>query len=534
MTGEHDQNPWWKTRALYQVYIRSFFDTNKDGIGDINGVTAKLDYLRELGIGGIWLSPITKSANYDLGYDVTDYYSVDPELGTLEDLDRLITQAHHYDIKVILDFVPNHTSIYHPWFQDALTSKRSEYRDYYIWHDPKQGGLRRRAPNNWRSMFGGSAWKYHRGTGQYYLHTFLSQQADLNWRNPKVQEEFSRIMRFWLDRGVDGFRIDVFNSLIKAANQANDPILSNPAQTEDRILGQTPLHIMHQPELHPILRSWHKIAESYENIALLGEPFFVKDYAELAGFYGKTGRELDLVFDFSLLYEPFNPRRLAKVVADTEGAFGRSRLPLYALSNHDQPRVFGRWAAGDERKQRLAFMMLGAIRGTPMFYYGDEIGMDNVHVPRRSMRDNFGKALWPLFPGRDRARTPMQWEHTPGAGFTNKRTRPWLPFGDYYKFNVFSQISDPSSILFFVRRLLKLRNSNKVLQLGKYKEVEITDTLWRFQRGGTVDVILNFANEPQTFKLRGNILLSTVPDHKSRWVEGSITLEAYEGIILER
>lgn len=530
MVSTHAKHPWWHRGGIYQIYIRSFCDSNGDGIGDIPGVISKLDYIASLGVEAIWLSPVTASANADWGYDVTDYRAIDPDLGTMEDFERLIKAAAKRKLRVITDFVPNHTSTQHPWFLNAKSSKKAKYRDYYIWAEPKAGRLR---PNNWRSSFGGSAWTWHPHTSQYYLHNFLPQQADLNWRNPKVAAEFDSIMRFWLDKGVAGFRIDVFNMLIKDREFRDNPKSDKLDGLEVRLLGQKPLHNTSQPEIHAILRRWRRLADSYKQPRLLlGETTLVYDSAQLASFYGHNN-ELELAFNFKLLQAPFSAHSLRHIVEQTEAALGPMHWPVWTMSNHDQPRASERWAGGDERKLRLSMLMLLTLRGTPVLYYGDELGMPNSKVPRWAMKDPVGRKFWPFHPGRDRARTPMIWNHLRGKGFTHREVAPWLPFGPDER-SVASQQAGDDTTLGFTQALMRLRTQLPELQTGDYRTLAGDQHIWVWQRGEGVVIAMNLGRRTRTVAApRGTVRLATRRTREGGLVTGDIKLGPWEGVVIE-
>lgn len=521
---------WWKGGLIYQIYIRSFFDTNGDGIGDIPGVTAKLDYLQELGVDGIWLSPITVSGNADWGYDVIDYYDIDPALGTMEDFDHLLSEAHKRSIKVITDFVPNHTSIHHPWFQNALTGRGAAYRDWYIWADPKYG---RRPPSNWRSAFGGGAWKYHPATKQYYLHNFLTDQADLNWRNPAVRQEFEKIMHFWFNKGVDGFRIDVFNMLIKDDRFRDNPEVRDNDGLEVKLLGQRPVYNISRPELHEILKSWRDIAESYkEDKLLLGESTLLYNVRQLASYYGSHD-ELQLAFNLMFIHTPFNAKDLRRVVERTEAAIVPPDWPVWTGSNHDQPRFPSRWAGGDERKTRVGLMMMLTLRGTPVLYYGDEIGMTNSLVPPWRMQDPVGRRFWPVYQGRDRARTPMPWADVAGGGFTDPEVTPWLPLGNVSKRSVGTQWQLEDSTWNFTRDLIALRRSSQDLKTGAYRTLSIAPKVWAWERGAETKVVLNMSSEAKDLAgLVGQIEISTNRKRDGEIITQHLYLEPWEGVVM--
>lgn len=523
---------WWQKGVIYQIYVRSFYDANGDGVGDLPGVIAKLDYLQTLGVDAIWLSPVTVSANADWGYDVVDYRNIDPALGTMADFERLIAAAHKRSIKVVTDFVPNHTSVKHPWFQDALTGKASQYRGYYIWADPKDG----KRPNNWRSWFGGSAWQLDKASEQYYLHNFLPEQADLNWRNPELRAEFDDILRFWLDKGVDGFRVDVFNMLIKDDQLRDNPKPGTQHDAELHLLGQVPTYNVSQPGVHDVLKRWRKIIDHYPgDRLLLGETTMAYSAKQVAVYYGRED-EMKLAFNFNFLRAPLTAEPLKRVVAETERAMPAPHWPVWAGSNHDEPsRLASRWAHGDTRKVRCALLMLLALRGTPVLYYGDELGLENVYVAPWRLKDPWGAKYWPAFAGRDRGRTPMPWQLSAGAGFTEREVRPWLPYGKLEGHNVAEQLADPNSILNLCQAIIALRRQESDFQVGEYKQLKTTPSLWAWQRGEGFTVVINMSNHHQEMtQLDGTIKLATNQQRNGESVDGLLHLAPWEGVIVER
>lgn len=523
---------WWRDAVIYQIYVRSFFDTNGDGIGDLPGVTAKLDYLRELGVTALWLSPTGTSPNHDWGYDVADYLGVDPALGTAADLEGLIAEAKGRGIRIVLDLVPNHTSTEHPWFKAARSSKADPHRDWYIWSDGKLGGGK---PNNWRSLFGGSAWQLDRTTGQYYLHNFMPQQADLNWANPAVQAEFQRIIKYWFDRGVAGFRIDVVNMLAKDPARRDNPSVVHAATFGIRLLGQEQIYSGNGVAVHTILRAWRRLADGYREPRLLLGETMIAQPQELAAYYGRND-ELQLGFNFSFWQSNFEASALRRVVATTEATLPSGAWPVWTASNHDIPRAASRWAKGSEAKIRLILLLLFTLRGTPVLYYGEELGLIDTHVSRRRYRDQIGKVFWPLFTGRDKERTPMVWEDTNTAGFTAQvRVQPWLPIGSRAR-NVAAEQRDPASILRFTRRLIAFRRQDDDLRAGSYHELPSPHDVWAYQRGDRMIVVLNLSPRAAVFQSApAKCLLSSVPNGPTSL--GSISqtweLAPWEGVVLQ-
>jgi alpha-glucosidase len=503
-------NSWWRDGVLYQLYVRSFADSNGDGVGDLLGVISRLDHLEWLGIDGIWLSPTMPSPNADWGYDVADYTGVHPELGTLADLDRLIADAGRRGIRVLLDLVPNHTSNRHPWFLEARASRGSPRRDWYVWADPGPGGS---PPNDWKSVFDGPAWTLDEPTGQYYLHQFLAEQPDLNWWNDDVREAFDEILRFWFEHGVAGFRIDVAHSIVK------DPQLRS---------------LDTQPGIHDVLRRWRNLADGQDPQRILLGETHVRKVELMAAFYGMGEDELHLAFNFPFVYADFGPA-LAAVVAETEQLLPETAWPVWTGSNHDAGRFPSRWCAGDDARTRLALMTLLTLRGTPVLYYGDEIGMTEVELRPEDLRDPVGLRRWPEDHGRDPMRTPMQWSPGPGAGFTDAAAVPWLPLGDQNGRNVDDQRADPGSILSFTRGLIALRRRLPGLRSGAYRPVESPRGTWVFGRGDSVTVALNMSEDPAGLHgIEGDVAASTAPERVGNRSSGRLALGAWEGIVVEK
>jgi alpha-glucosidase len=520
MDGNAGTRRWWQGAVLYQIYVRSWLDTNGDGYGDLNGVTARLDYLSWLGVDGVWLSPTMPSPDQDWGYDVSDYLGVHPELGTMDDLDRLVAEAGARGLRVLLDLVPNHTSSAHPWFIDAAGGRDSAHRDYYVWADPAAGGG---PPNNWLDATGHSAWAWHEPTGQYYLHNFLESQPDLNWWEPGVHAEFREILRFWFDRGVAGFRIDVAHGLYKDAELRDNP----PAKASDPLAGrsgQRAVYSANRPESHGVFRDWRRIADGYAPARLLlGETWV--DLPALAGFYGHDD-ELQLGFNFPFVFAPFTAGGLSAVVGDTLVTRPAGACPVWTASNHDVGRFPTRWCGGDDRKVRLALLMLATLPGTTVLYNGDEIGMTNVVVPPELRRDKMTRDM--PGGGRDRGRTPMPWDASPSGGFTADGVKPWLPLGDTAARNVAGQREDPASVLSFCRSLLALRRAELGGQITGYESLPAADGVWAYRVGG-LTVTGNFSDAPAQAGPAGEVLVGT---HGEPAPAG--TLRPWEGVLTRR
>jgi alpha-glucosidase len=525
---DDDPNGWWREGVLYQIYPRSFADTDGDGVGNIAGITAHLDHLAWLGVRGVWLCPVTVSRDTDWGYDVADYTDVQPVLGSLSELDELIASAAERDIRVILDLVPNHTSDCHPWFVESRASRDNAKRDWYVWVDPKPDGS---PPNNWTSSFGGPAWTLDEATGQYYLHNFLREQPDLNWWNDDVRAEFDRILRFWFDRGVAGFRIDVAHMIVK------DRLLrDNPPTTDDdhwfvRVQGQRPTYNSCQPEVHDVMRRWRAIADEYDPPRVLIGETHVFDYQVLASFYGE-GDELDLAFNFMFINAPLESGELRTVVEATNAALSAGSWPVWTGGNHDNYRFPTRWAGGNPDATRAALMMLLTLRGTPFLYYGDEIGMPDTDVPRERILDPVGIRFFPVY-GRDPERTPMHWSSQPGAGFTETGVEPWLPFGDYAVSNVAEQRHDPDSTLALTRDLISLRDAMPELRRGAYTPVEADAPVWAWRRGERALVALNLSHTAATVPdVRGTVRIGTRRTRDNERIDGKLPLDPWDGVVV--
>jgi len=504
------QASWWQTGVIYQIYPRSFLDGNGDGIGDLAGISKKLDYLHWLGIDIIWLSPIYPSPMADFGYDIANYLDIDPIFGTLQDLDMLIEQAHQRGLKLVLDFVPNHTSDEHPWFQQARSDRHNEKRDWYIWRDPAPGGG---PPNNWLSFFGGSAWQFDEQTGQYYLHLFDVKQPDLNWRNPQVRQAMYEVLRFWLDRGIDGFRVDVLWLLLKDEQWRDNPFNPNWKPGDRAEQRQFRLYIEDQPGIHEIVREMRQTLEAYGERVLIGEIYLPVE--RLVHYYGEMLDEAHLPFNFQLLSLPGWEASVLRQVVDTyEALLPQGAWPNWVLSNHDRPRIATR--VGREQA-RVAQLLLLTLRGTPTCYYGDELGMLNGSVPPELIQDPSDRDNPEL--SRDHQRTPMQWDGGPNAGFSEPGVTSWLPVADGYQtYNVATEREDARSFLTFTRTMLEIRHLASALTLGSYRAIEQDNPscfvyLRQYQEQRYL-VALNFSGQEQPVHLSGQgcVLLTTYMD----------------------
>ena len=512
---------WWRDAVIYQIYPRSFADSNGDGIGDLCGIVGRLDHLAWLGVDAIWLTPIMPSPNADWGYDVSDYVDVHPDLGSLDDFDLLVREAGERGIRILNDLVPNHTSNQHAWFRDPSR------RDWYVWADPKPDGS---PPNNWMSHFGGSAWAFDEASGQYYLHLFLPEQPDLNWWNPAVADAFDDILRFWFDRGVAGFRIDVCHAIVK-----DRELRDNPPATEDdppavQVFGQRHVYSSNRPEVHDVLRRWRRVARSYRpERVLLGETY-VWDLETLASYYGRQDDELQLAFNIPFVHARLEKGAMSSIVEAVEERFPPHAWPCWTGSNHDAGRLASRWCGGDHRKIRCSLMLLLTLRGTPVLYYGDEIGLTNVDLTREQLLDPVGRRFYPAYPGRDPARTPMPWESGPGAGFTVPGAEPWLPIGDPGAANVAEQRDDPRSILHLCRRLIELRRAEADLRGAPYQRVQTPGPVWAYRRGRFC-VVLNLGDAAERAGVGGRIEVSTSCEREGQEVS-ELELGPWEGAVL--
>ena len=472
---------WWETAVIYQIFPRTFADANGDGDGDIQGIIQKLDYLNDgntesensLHIDAIWLSPINKSPMYDNGYDVSDYCEIDPVFGTEEDFEELIDRAHQRNIKVILDLVINHTSDRHDWFIESSSSKDNPKRDWYHWRDPNEDG---EVPNNWLSFYNGTAWTYCEAREQYYYHTFAKQQPDLNWRNTEVKQAIYDMIRFWLDKGVDGFRLDA-SSVYSQDKDYRDNPLKIGAKNKQNFDSQHHLYDKDLPENHQIIKEIRAIIEQYDDRVLIGETFIDSGLYESVVFYGVNNDELHLPFTFDFPFSPWYPGHLQKEIAKKELMTPKGAWAVYFLDNHDIPRHLSRWVDcslcdNPVGIAKAAATILMTVKGTPVLYYGQEIGMTNhENIPSEKMRDRVTIDQEGESASRDGIRTPMQWNDSVGAGFSfGKDVEPWLPVNEnYQERNVEREFDDPDSILNFYKYLIRVRKNSQVLQKGSWR-----------------------------------------------------------------
>jgi alpha-glucosidase len=526
-----DQYLWWQKGIIYQIYPRSFQDSNGDGVGDLKGVMSRLDYLKWLGVDAIWISPIYKSPMADFGYDISDYCSIHPLFGSLEDFDRLLQEIHNRNMKLILDLVPNHTSDQHPWFLESRSSRDNPKRDWYLWKDGKPDGS---PPNNWLSVFGGSGWEWDEKTEQYYYHAFLKEQPDLNWRNPEVQQAMLDTMRFWLDKGVDGFRVDVMWHMVKddkfRDNPPNPDYQPHQATYEELI----PLHSTDQPEVHDVVRMMREVLDTYHERVMIGEIYL--PLHRLVMYYGVDNQGSHLPFNFQLLRLPWEAPRIYSVVDEYEAALPSGGWPNWVLGNHDQPRIVSRIGRA---QAKLAAMLLLTLRGTPTIYYGEEIAMSNVAIPPEEIQDPQGLNMPGLNLSRDPSRTPMQWDDSPYAGFST--VEPWLRLPDNYpRINVKIEQLNVFSMLNFYKALIELRRKEAALHVGSYESIFSDTQIIAYLREAGENrflIVLNLTHRPsffnsQTFKFHGTIELSTEPERHGAVVTDTIALSGDEGVMV--
>jgi alpha-glucosidase len=500
---------WWKHGVIYHIYPRSFKDSNDDGIGDIRGIIHKIGYLSDLGIDGIWLSPVYSSPMVDFGYDISDYRMIDPVFGTMNDFRELVDVAHERGIRIIMDLVMNHTSDRHPWFVRSLGKDNPE-RDWYFWRKGSNGN----PPNNWKTVFGGSAWEYDPGSDEYYLHTFFKEQPDLNWRNDDLKRTFFSGIRFWLDLGVDGFRVDVINLIGKDKHLRNNPLpLGIPLLQKLR-------YTSNRPESYQVARELRKLLDAYPERMCVAEVYSLPPGdSTVAASYLQSGDDaMHMAFDFSLMLRSWSARAYFKAITRWYSLIPEKGWPCHVLSNHDLHRHFDRFRFRRNKKEKakVAAMLQLTLKGTPFLYYGDELGMRNAKLSKKEILDPLGKLFWPFFKGRDKGRSPMQWSPDPHAGFSN--SRPWLPINDDYQcLNVRSQENDESSFLHFYRKLIGLRKKHFALSQGEWEPLldgnrDVLAYL-RKTKNEKILVILNFSNKKRKVELpeqgTGDVMLST-------------------------
>lgn len=530
---------WWKHAVFYEIYPRSFADSNNNGIGDLKGIASKLGYLQQLGVDAIWITPCYPSPQVDFGYDVSDYENIDPMYGTLADFDRMESDAKKHGIRIIMDFVMNHTSDQHKWFVTSRSSRTNPYRNWYIWRDGKAPG---QPPNNWDALFGHSAWQFDSRTNQYYYHFFYPQQPDLNWRNPAVEKAMFDVTRWWYKHGVAGFRLDAVDTLFEDPQLHDNPVLPGTNQYGDP--NEINKYDQKLPEVHDVLRALRKVADQ-NNAVLIGETY-TNNLEQLKEYYGKNNNELQLPMDMMFgLVNKLSAPEFRRQIALVESSGG---WPVYVISNHDIVRSYDRYGDG-QHNDAIAKLMAGlylTLRGTPIMYYGEEIGMENNDPKRKEdVKDPIGKIGWPKQKGRDGERTPMQWNTGANAGFST--AQPWLPVPASYKtHNVASELKDPNSVLEFYKHLLALRHQNPALLDGDYVPLNENDpnviSYLRRYKNDAVLVVINMSSGPQKvsfdlgqqgFAAAETKTLLTTANSKSASALSSLRLEPFEVYIGE-
>jgi len=541
--AQEHQAFWWQQAVIYQIFPRSFKDSTGDGIGDLAGIITKLDYLTWLGVDALWISPIYPSPMVDFGYDISDFTGIDPIFGDLATFDVLVVQAHQRNLKVIMDYVPNHTSDLHPWFLESHSSRHNPKRDWYVWTEPMPDGS---PPNNWLGSWGGSAWECDDTTSQYYLHSYHKAMPDLNWRNPAVKNAMLDVVRFWLDRGVDGIRIDSAQRFMKDPQLRDNPPNPNPKVTAYKPLGdydaQLHLHDKGHDDIHTVYRELRTLLDAYSPQAprvALGE-LHIFDWQEWTRYYGAQLDELHMPLNFGLIGVPWKAKAVRQLVDAIEAALMPDAWPNYVLGNHDETRVATRLGS---KQARVGMMLLLTLRGTPMLYYGDEIGMHNLAIPSQYVQDPWERNLPGMGFGRDPERSPMPWDGGPNAGFCPSAAEPWLPIpDDYLQLNVATQRKDEHSMLSLTLALLKLRRATQALTLGSYVPIEGVPEecfLYIRQLGRQKYLIaLNFSSSEQQIQLSemgsGRVLLSTHLDREEPSDLASFYLRADEGCVIEQ
>lgn len=512
-----DTKHWWQGAIIYQIYPRSFQDTNADGIGDLPGITRRLDYVASLGVDAVWIAPFFKSPMADFGYDISDYRAVDPVFGTLSDFDELLAKAHALGLKVMIDQVLSHTSIQHAWFQESRKSRDGRFANWYVWADAREDGG---PPNNWLSIFGGGAWQWESRRGQYYLHNFLVDQPDLNFHEPAVQGAMLDTVRFWLDRGVDGLRLDAINFCFH-----DRQLRDNPAKPADQRVGrgfsadnpyayQYHVHDNTQPENLAFLGELRALLDRYPGTVSLGE-ISAEDSTATMAEYTKAGR-LHMAYSFELLGDNGSPAHIRSIVT-RQAAASPAGWPCWAISNHDVQRVVSRWGAPDSARHLPTQLtaLVCSLRGAVCIYQGEELGLDEADLPFESLQDPYGIAFWPIFKGRDGCRTPMPWSDVKHGGFTSGK--PWLPVPDKHRgLAVASQDGDPDSLLNSFRRLLRWRKQYQALIRGEIEFIDTPDDIlafWRRLDGEQLIAIFNFQNADRVLSIHELVGVKSVEGH---------------------
>jgi alpha-glucosidase len=528
------KNEWWRNGVIYHIYPLSFYDSNGDGFGDIQGIIQKIDYLSNLGIDAIWLSPVYASPLIDFGYDVSNFREIDPVFGTLDDFKKLLQEAHARNIRVIMDMIMNHTSSLHPWFMESeLSMYNNPKRNWYIWANPRNG----HRPNNWKSVLGGSAWEYDSFTRQYYLHTFLKEQPDLNWRNAEMQKIFFEEIEYWLKLGVDGFRFDAINMIVKDDKFPNNPPLLGLFNSQKKWATRN------QPGSFDIIKLLRNLLDKYESTVSIGEIYTLPPgNPQLAASYLGNGSDmLNMTFDFSLFFRWWSARRYFKCIENWYNSIPENGWPSIVLSNHDLSRSINRLGIGFHKKEKakVIAVLLLTLKGTPFIYYGEELGMMNSEIPKIKLKDPIGKKFWPFYCGRDHARTPMQWNSQANGGFTTGV--PWLPLNhDYTENNFEKQDADEKSIYHIYKSLINLRKEYKSLNAGEWKPLidgrRGVVAYSRVYEAERITVFLNFTSRYKNINLNNDVLKLLFSTHifipETTFVR-SIKLFPFQAVVLK-
>ena len=525
---------WWKHGVIYHIYTKSFYDSNGDGYGDLQGVIQKLDYIASLGVDAIWLSPIYESPMHDGGYDVSDYRSISSLFGSIGDFKELLFECHARDIRVIMDMIMNHTSLEHPWFLESKSSKKNPKRNWYIWKEGKKGA----PPNNWKAAFGGSAWEYDETTSQYYLHSFLKEQPDLNWRSKSLRKAFFKEIKYWLDLGVDGFRLDAINMIGKDKKFRNNPGLLGLLNLGNRLFNKN------APRSHKIVRKLRELIDTYDDKVIVGEIFAPPpgNPKVAASYLGNGKNQLHMAFDFSLIFKGWNAGQYYSAIQAWYDHIPKRGWPSFVLSNHDLFRSKNRLGVGrnKEDKAKIVAIILLTMKGTPFIYYGEELGMENIKLNKSQIVDPLGKKYWPVFAGRDVARSPMQWTSDRYAGFSTQE--PWLPVHKNFETINFEKLeSDPYSILNLYKKLIVLRREYPSLSMGDWKPIIKGEngilSYYRIYKNRKIQIILNFSGQKRKYKngkeVFWKVLLSTRRNKLEEVDFKNFVLQPYEGIILK-
>jgi alpha-glucosidase len=532
----HQEFVWWKHGIIYQIYPSSFMDSNGDGVGDLQGIIDRLDYVAELGVDAIWISPIFSSPMMDNGYDVSDYTDIHPMFGDMETFDKLLTEVHERKLRLVLDYVPNHTSDQHPWFIQSRSLRAELKRDWYIWKDAKPDGS---PPNNWESIFGGPAWEWDEITNQYYLHSFLKEQPDLNWRNPEVVKAMHDVLRFWLDKGVDGFRMDTIMCCIKHPDFPDNPPIkdSSPYKQFGRKL--EPVYSMNQPEVHKISRGFRRIFDSYDGDRVMIGETWIFVLTELVKYYGEKLDEFHIPYNFMGTTMPWYAAKVKDAISAYYAVIPKGATPNFVFGSHDVHRLATRFGPENHRS---AAMLLLTLWGIPTLYYADELGMEDVEIPPEFMHDPWGKGTPDLDINRDPERTPMQWDDSPNAGFSPPEVETWLPLAkNYREVNVAGQLCDRTSTLNFYKTLIKLRREMPSLHGGDFTFIKkVPEDIMAYVRSTDrkcVLVLVNFEGNHYTLDLSflnksGELLLSSQFTKSDRVDLSALMLKPHESLLI--